>query len=73
MVLIQRWFMSDNIIIIVGPNHSPEPKDCPICDKAFSDVKDVINFRKHGCCEACDINYRYPNREKWEEGWRPNN
>tara|TARA_Y100000593_G_scaffold90612_1_gene177433 strand:+ start:893 stop:1090 length:198 start_codon:yes stop_codon:yes gene_type:complete len=65
--------MSNNIVIILGPEHNPEPKDCPVCDKAFSDIKDVINFRKYGCCNTCDVNYRYPNREKWEEGWRPNN
>ena len=65
--------MSKNIIIVVGPDHNPEPKDCPICKLAFSDVKDIITFRKYGCCEACEVKYRYPNREKWEEGWRPNN
>ena len=54
-------------------DYKPETKDCPICKQAFTHVGDVINYRKHGCCEICDIKYRYPNKEKWENGWRPDN
>jgi len=60
-------------IIVVPKDYKPEPKDCPICKLAFSAKEDIINFRIHGCCCACDVKYRYPNREKWEEGWRPDN
>ena len=63
----------NNIIIITSSELPPDPKDCPVCKLAFSDRKDVVNFQIHGCCEACDVIYRFPNREKWEEGWRPNN
>lgn len=63
----------NNTIVIVPEGYKPEPKDCPICGLAFSDAKDLINYRKHGCCETCDDKYRYPNKEKWENGWRPDN
>jgi len=63
----------NNIKIVIPENYKPDPKDCPICKLAFSSVGDVINFRKHECCLACDTKYRYPNREKWEKGWRPDN
>ena len=63
----------NKIKVIVPKKYKPETKDCPICKLAFSDISDVINFRKHGCCMACDIKIRYPNREKWENGWRPDN
>ena len=63
----------NNIIIIVPSTYKPEPKDCPICKKAFSCIKDIISYKKYECCEACDVFYRYPNRIKWEEGWRPDN
>ena len=72
MASIQRWCMN-NIVIIVPDKYEPETKDCPICEKAFIHVQDVINYRKHGCCSTCDIKYRHPNQEKWEEGWRPDN
>tara|TARA_B100000287_G_C20204235_1_gene611347 strand:+ start:174 stop:368 length:195 start_codon:yes stop_codon:yes gene_type:complete len=62
-----------SIIVIVPGDYQPEPKDCPICKKAFSTVEDVINYRNHGCCSHCDDKYRFPNREKWEKGWRPDN
>ena len=63
----------NKIIVVVPDNYKPEPKDCPICDKALSSAKDVINYRKYECCLTCDEVYRYPNREKWQEGWRPDN
>ncbi len=63
----------NNTIVIVPEGYKPDPKDCPICKKAFSDLRDIVNFRKWGCCNECDIKYRYPNREKWENGWRPDN
>ena len=63
----------NKIIVIVPEGHKPESKDCPICNLALSDKEDVINFRVYGCCKTCDVKYRYPNREKWEEGWRPDN
>ena len=72
MALIRRWYMNKPIII-VPENYKPEPKDCPVCKMAFSHVGDVINYRKYSCCTTCDIKYRYPNREKWENGWRPDN
>ena len=61
----------DNIIVVLPRDYKPEPKDCPICNLAFKFREDVINYRVHGCCESCDLIYRYPNKEKWESGWRP--
>ena len=63
----------NNIVIILPEEYKPEAKDCPVCEKALSSLKDVMNNRKWGCCLTCDVIYRYPNREKWEEGWRPDN
>jgi len=72
MALTQRWYMN-NIVIILPEEYKPEAKDCPVCEKALPSLKDVMNNRKWGCCLTCDVIYRYPNREKWEEGWRPDN
>lgn len=63
----------NNIIVVVPDDYEPAPKDCPICRLAFRDVKDVIMFKNHGCCTTCNEIHRYPNREKWENGWRPDN
>ena len=63
----------NNPIIVVPKDYKPENKDCPVCELALVDVRDVINMRTHGCCYACDIKYRYPNREKWEKGCRSYN
>lgn len=63
----------NKIHVIVPDNYKPEVKDCPVCNMAFNSVKDIITYRNHQCCSACDVKYRYPNREKWENGWRPDN
>ena len=63
----------NKVIVIVPKEYEPETKDCPVCKLALPSVDDVINYRKYGCCRMCDIKYRYPNREKWENGWRPDN
>ena len=45
----------NNTVVIVTDDYVPEPKDCPVCGLALTDVKDVINMRTHGCCSTCDI------------------
>ena len=63
----------NNIIVVLPDGYKPEAKDCPVCKKALSSAADVINARNHGCCKTCDDIYRFPNEEKWENGWRPDN
>jgi len=63
----------NNIVVIVPEEYKAEEKDCPICKLALSSTADVINYKQNGCCKSCDDLYRYPNKEKWEEGWRPDN
>tara|TARA_B100001250_G_C19796428_1_gene788919 strand:- start:1108 stop:1314 length:207 start_codon:yes stop_codon:yes gene_type:complete len=61
----------NNVIIVKPPNYQPEGKNCLICNLALLSKQDVINHKIHGCCLSCDVNYRYPNKEKWVSGWRP--
>ena len=44
--------MNKEIIIVVPEGYTPEKKDCPVCNKAFTHVGDVINYRVNGCCQA---------------------
>ncbi len=59
------------VIVVVQEEYSPEPLDCPVCNLALMHLDDVMNYRKWGCCVNCDLVYRYPNKEKWNKGWRP--
>ena len=34
-------------------------------------VEDVNSLREKECCADCNITYYYPNKEKWDKGWRP--
>jgi len=61
----------NNLIIKVPEGYVPEPLDCPVCQLAFSSKEDVFNYRQYECCRDCDLKYRYPNKERWDKGWRP--
>lgn len=64
--------MNNNIIKVIPKGYNVESKDCDCCCKALRDRQDVLNNRKYGCCMLCEVKYRYPNSEKWLNGWRPN-
>lgn len=63
--------MKRNIIKVVPEDYKPESKDCLCCGLSLRDRNDVLNNRKHGCCMQCEVKYRYPNSDKWKNGWRP--
>jgi hypothetical protein len=35
-------------------------------------MKDVISAKEKNICNDCYEIYYYPNKEKWDKGWRPN-
>lgn len=47
--------------------------DCEYCKILISTVEDVEHMKKSNVCESCYDLYYYPNKEKWDLGWRPNN
>ena len=60
-----------NVVVVIPDGYKPETKDCPVCNKAFRDLEDYMCYKKWECCTDCDNNYRYPNKERWNSGWRP--
>ena len=65
-----RYFKR-GVAIIKPIGHEKIPLDCPVCKRALGSYDDVCCYEKNGCCEECDLLYRYPKKKKWEEGWRP--
>ena len=49
----------------------PLPISCPVCDVLIATSKDIEVLKDKGCCEECELTYYYPNKEKWDKGWRP--
>lgn len=66
----ERCF-KNGIAIIKPANYEKTPLDCPVCKKALGSYDDVCSYENNGCCEECDLLYRYPNMKKWKQGWRP--
>lgn len=46
--------------------------DCTCCKKLLATIEDVETSKTSQACESCHQLYYYPNKEKWENGWRPN-
>jgi hypothetical protein len=47
------------------------PLDCPVCKLMLVTVEDINSYREVSACDNCKLVHYYPNKEKWEEGWRP--
>ncbi len=44
---------------------------CPVCNNLIASIEDVTSLKEKGCCEECELTHYYPNKEKWDKGWRP--
>ena len=47
------------------------PIACPVCSTMIATVEDIMSLKNNNCCEECELVYYYPNKEKWDKGWRP--
>lgn len=58
---------------IVKPIDAPEPMPlwCPVCERLFGCVDDERAYEEFKCCDWCSMMWAYPYKEKWLEGWRP--
>lgn len=64
------WTKKDNVIIIKPKDWAAEI-DCPVCNLALQSEKDCIFVKKEGCCYLCCLHFKFPQKENWENGWRP--
>jgi|MDTB01.1.fsa_nt_gb hypothetical protein len=62
----------DNIPIVrpIGHVHAT-PADCPVCNRVFKDHADITSYELFQCCDECSMEWAQPNRQKWSDGWRP--
>ena len=44
---------------------------CNVCKNLISTIEDIETIKKIDCCSDCETTYYYPNKEKWDNGWRP--
>ena len=65
-------FTKNGIRFVREINDTPLPLDCPICKKLINCIEDVEMLKKENCCESCYDMYYFTNKEKWDNGWRPN-
>jgi len=58
---------------VIKPECSREshPLFCPLCNAIMRSNSDVSSYSKFKCCDSCSTFWAYPNKVKWEQGWRP--
>ena len=61
----------ENYWLILPEDHNVVSLDCPVCNTLLSGKEDVLSYKQNGCCKLCTDVFVYPNRQKWDEGWRP--
>lgn len=80
-VLNQKWEKVDefeeetyykNIKFTRPVGDTPISLDCSFCKVLISTIEDVEKMKSYNICHSCYDLYYYPNKEKWDKGWRPN-
>jgi len=76
-----KWFKIDNKLEEMWLNHEirfVRPigsktylNYCPVCKNIIGSTQDFDTLKENDCCESCYNLYYYPNKEKWDKGWRP--
>ena len=73
-----RWFMDDpkiietnNLIIVIDSGYSSKDFNCQVCGFIIRGLEDVTSVNNYGCCTDCEDYYYWPNKSRWEDGWRP--
>lgn len=69
--------MSDNVIeeknfiIVIEEGFKKQSFDCPVCKLVIRDLEDVNSFNFCKSCKDCQDFFYWPNKTKWNHGWRP--
>jgi hypothetical protein len=63
--------MDKNILVKIIGKSKYIPFECPICQCLMRDTRDSACYADYDCCSECMIETAYPNKEKWQKGWRP--
>jgi hypothetical protein len=61
----------DGLLIIKPHNYKLAAADCSICGFALRHQEDIVEHKNFGSCLDCSLIFRQPNKEKWQQGWRP--
>lgn len=62
----------NGILFIREKNIETVSIDCKICNKLLVTKEDIESYKNFDACEECYLTYYYTNKEKWNNGWRPN-
>lgn len=70
----QVKFLSNGSVAIIKPKQSDSnivPLFCKVCEFPMRNSNDFYAYKEFGCCEKCELKFARTNKEKWNNGWRP--
>jgi hypothetical protein len=59
--------------LVIKPTDAsdPTPVFCQVCSFALRTQDDTHACETIGCCARCAVLWAYPNKQAWNDGWRP--
>ena len=61
----------NGLIIVVDDSYKPSSFDCKVCGLIIRGLEDVRSVNNYGCCSDCEEYFYWPNKNRWDKGWRP--
>jgi hypothetical protein len=52
-------------------NKEPTRRICPTCSEYSFSITDDVYMKKFDCCFKCYVKWVEGRKERWENGWRP--
>ena len=78
MIRMLRLFMdkpkiinAKNLVIVIDSGYSSEDFNCRVCGLIIRGLEDVMSVNNYGCWSDFEDCYYWPNKTRWESGWRP--
>lgn len=65
--------LEDGKVLVIRPSDKSSliPLFCPVCSFPMKTLNDTVAFRKHGCCDKCELYWSGSKLGTWKDGWRP--
>ena len=64
--------IEDNgLIIVLDSSYKPSSFNCKVCGLIIRGQEDVQSVNNYGCCSDCEDYFYWPNKDRWDKGWRP--
>lgn len=70
--IMSRKIEKELYSIVIDKNYSEQPPlFCDVCCLPMIMNEDDISYSEFKCCDHCSTMWAYQDKDKWKNGWRP--